>query len=163
MEVKEVRDMETKELKGYLLDGMFVPLDPGNRHYNEIMDWISEGNTPLPGYTLDELKEYKLAKLKKEFEDFICSHYNQGTQASFLSLYQIAKDSGNTDVINEIQKVWDWISSVMAYYYQTKNEIRNAETEEALDEIIWDWGVVEETEHVELEYVVSLLNNPPQE
>jgi hypothetical protein len=32
---------------GYLVNGnMGVPNDPGNRHYQEILDWINEGNTP---------------------------------------------------------------------------------------------------------------------
>jgi len=32
---------------GYLVNGnMGVPNDPQNRHYQEILDWINEGNTP---------------------------------------------------------------------------------------------------------------------
>jgi len=32
---------------GYLVNGtMSVPNDPANRHYQEILDWINEGNTP---------------------------------------------------------------------------------------------------------------------
>ena len=37
-----------KILKGsFLVDGtMSVPNDPANRHYQAILDWINEGNTP---------------------------------------------------------------------------------------------------------------------
>jgi len=41
--------IETVKLQdsGYLVNGnMSVPNDPANRHYQEILDWINEGNTP---------------------------------------------------------------------------------------------------------------------
>ena len=25
-----------------------IPLDPSNRHYQEYLEWVAEGNTPLP-------------------------------------------------------------------------------------------------------------------
>ena len=32
----------------YLVNGtMSVPNDPANRHYQLILDWINEGNTPI--------------------------------------------------------------------------------------------------------------------
>jgi len=72
MKVKEIRDIETNELKGYYLDGIFVPLETGNRHYQEIKKWLEEGNTPEPAFTEKERLEYfknKLLKiLKTEFE-----------------------------------------------------------------------------------------------
>jgi len=32
------------------IDGvtMHVPMSPGNRHYDAILEWITEGNTPQP-------------------------------------------------------------------------------------------------------------------
>lgn len=30
------------------LDGATIPYDMGNIHYQEYLDWIAEGNTPLP-------------------------------------------------------------------------------------------------------------------
>jgi len=41
--------IETVKLQdsGYLINGnMSVPNDPANRHYQSILDWINEGNTP---------------------------------------------------------------------------------------------------------------------
>jgi hypothetical protein len=32
-------------------DGLIIPLDIANRHYREYLDWVEEGNEPLP---LDE-------------------------------------------------------------------------------------------------------------
>jgi hypothetical protein len=31
-----------------LTDGAFIPRAPGNRDYREYLDWLEEGNTPLP-------------------------------------------------------------------------------------------------------------------
>ena len=31
-----------------LSDNAFIPNDPGNRDYREYLQWIEEGNTPLP-------------------------------------------------------------------------------------------------------------------
>jgi len=37
----------TKEVIKCSIDGqeMFVPLDPANRHYQAIQEWVAEGNT----------------------------------------------------------------------------------------------------------------------
>jgi hypothetical protein len=40
----------------FLVDGtMSVPQAEGNRHYQEVLDWIAEGNTPEPEFTQFEL------------------------------------------------------------------------------------------------------------
>ena len=52
---------------------------------------------------------------------YIYSHYDPGTQASFLSLHadpstpQAGKDA--------IESVWQWIKSVMAHYYAVKAQL----------------------------------------
>ena len=56
---------------GYLVDGVrSVPNDPSNRDYQEVQDWITEGNTPDPEFTpaeeLANAKQAKLAELKQE-------------------------------------------------------------------------------------------------
>lgn len=47
--VEKIYDLLTNEHNGYKItypDGIIalVPLDEGNRHYQEIMDWVAEGN-----------------------------------------------------------------------------------------------------------------------
>jgi len=29
-------------------EGLWIPNDPQNRHYQEYLKWVEEGNTPLP-------------------------------------------------------------------------------------------------------------------
>jgi len=33
-------------LKGVQKDKLSIPLDPSNRHYQEYLEWVAEGNTP---------------------------------------------------------------------------------------------------------------------
>jgi len=109
--------------------------------------------------SLTEMKNEKIVILKQELQNFIYSHYDQGTQASFIALYQQAKEQNNTEVIAQIQKVWDWIQSVLDYYYFKKEAIANATNYTELDNVTWDWQEVEEDSHVELKDVISMLLN----
>jgi len=109
--------------------------------------------------SLIEIKNEKTAVLKKELQNFIYSHYDQGTQASFIALHQQAKEQNNTEVIAQIQKVWDWIQSVLDYYYSKKEAIANATNYTELNNIIWDWQEVEEDSHVELKDVISMMSS----
>jgi hypothetical protein len=49
---KLINSAETNELAGVLLviDGIeySVPISNGNRHYQEYLAWLAEGNEPLP-------------------------------------------------------------------------------------------------------------------
>ena len=107
---------------------------------------------------LDHLKQDKLTQLKQELQNFIYSHYDQGTQASFSALYQQAKGQNNTDALTQIQKVWDWIQSVLDYYYSKKEAIKNVTNYTELENVTWAWQDVEEAEHVELQDVINMLN-----
>jgi len=82
MLVKEIRNIETDTLQGYEIDGMFVPLDPSNRHYQEILRWIEEGNTPEPAYTAEERLNYIKNKLYKKLKDATVSELKTLTMHS---------------------------------------------------------------------------------
>jgi len=57
--VKEIRDISTNELTGYLVNNaVFVPIDPANSDYQAVQAWISAGNVPDPAFTLDEIRNF---------------------------------------------------------------------------------------------------------
>ena len=46
---------------GYLVDGnKHVPIADGNRDYQEVQEWIAEGNIPDPAFTQQELDDYAI-------------------------------------------------------------------------------------------------------
>jgi len=60
------------QANGYLVDGtMSVPNEPSNRHYQEIQEWIAQGNTPEPEFTdaelLDKAKQQAKERVKNGF------------------------------------------------------------------------------------------------
>ena len=62
-------NIETVKVQGngYLLNGsMSVPMADGNAEYELIKQWLSEGNTPEPEFTDDELVEQSVNKLRQE-------------------------------------------------------------------------------------------------
>ena len=60
-------------------------------------------------------------RMNKEVNHYIYSHYDAGTQASFLSLY--ADPSTPQSGKAAIESVWQWIKSVMAHYYAVKAQL----------------------------------------
>lgn len=38
----------------YIIDGMHIPNDPGNRHYKEMMKEVASGEAEIIDYTPDE-------------------------------------------------------------------------------------------------------------
>jgi len=64
---KLINSPETNELEGVLLviDGIeySVPVSSGNRYYCEYLEWLAEGNTPLPP---DEPDPWGLIRQKRD-------------------------------------------------------------------------------------------------
>ena len=45
--------------------GMSIPMDEGNRHYKEYLEWVSEGNTPDPEFSDVEIESERVADIKQ--------------------------------------------------------------------------------------------------
>jgi hypothetical protein len=60
MIINTVKELENSYLVN---DSITVPKDAGNSDYQKVQDWIAEGNTPDPEFTLEEKIEYQLQQL----------------------------------------------------------------------------------------------------
>ena len=60
--------------QGYLLNGtMSVPKANGNREYELIKEWLSEGNTPEPEFTDTELAQQAVDKKIAEAKAYLAN------------------------------------------------------------------------------------------
>lgn len=58
--------------QGYLLNGtMSVPMADGNKEYEAIKVWLSEGNIPEPEFTEEELEQQELQKKLSEAQAYL--------------------------------------------------------------------------------------------
>jgi hypothetical protein len=82
---------------GYLLNGtLSVPNNQGNRHYQQIQEWIAEGNTPELKAT-KSLAEEKIDAVKsvEEYAEGMRSAFTSNAAKGLLATYQL-----NSDVLN---------------------------------------------------------------
>lgn len=70
--------------KGYLADGIFVPEDEGNRHYQAIKKWIENGGIVADEFTIDEIRDKKISQIKSEAGSRIVSVYSDVKQRNIL-------------------------------------------------------------------------------
>jgi hypothetical protein len=67
---KLINSAETNELAGILLviDGIeySVPISNSNRYYQEYLDWLEEGNTPLPPDQADFPDSWETIREKRD-------------------------------------------------------------------------------------------------
>jgi len=126
--VKEIRDIETDKLTGYLVDGMTVPLVKDNRHYQQVQKWIQAGNKPEPAYTKEQRDKYlldkKIQKWKKERQekvDNIEVTYNnvvyQGDELSQTRIARAITAMGDSDTI-------DWVAKDNSVHPLTKDDLK---------------------------------------
>ena len=70
--------------KGYLANGIFVPEDEGNRHYQAIKKWIENGGIVADEFTIDEIRDKKISQIKSEAGSRIVSVYSDVKQRNIL-------------------------------------------------------------------------------
>ena len=56
-----------------LADGAYIPFADGNRDYEEYKQWLSEGNTPEPEFTEEELQITSINKQIQEAKIYLAS------------------------------------------------------------------------------------------
>lgn len=114
-------------------------------------------------YSLDELKKIKVSELEAATRDFIertqtGNRYSKEKQTSFNSIFQInqcviadavatqrERDAAQAKT-GKLLQVFAWIKSVIAYHYQVKDAILNAEDNKDLASIDWDFDDFNDTD-----------------
>lgn len=60
--------------EGYLVNGyLSVPNSPSNKHYQEVQEWIAQGNTPEPEFTQAELDQQAIDTTNAESRAYLAS------------------------------------------------------------------------------------------
>jgi len=78
---------------GFLVNGtMSVPQAEDNRHYQEVLEWIAEGNTPEPEFTQAELDQQVIAE---------ANQLAKATKQEALATLTVTTNLGNTFDGNE--------------------------------------------------------------
>jgi hypothetical protein len=113
--------------------GMFIPLDPSNRHYQEYQKWLKEGNQPDPPYTLDEYKRIKKGEIKQAF----LNAFNQG----YKTTLGIKVDCKQQDILNfkgalELAKAQNKRKLVIRDYNNNYHEITTKQLETIINELL---------------------------
>jgi len=95
--------------------------------------------------------QYLLIKLNQAVSDYICSHYDIGTQNSIQAVYT---NPDTTEAIKtQIDTMFAWIKSCLAYYYTQKAAII---TSDKPGEVIWDFTQFDASDpHVSLEALME--------
>lgn len=127
--MNDVEDIKSVKIqgKGYLLNGTIsVPNADGNREYELIKQWLSEGNIPEPEFTDEELNKQRISLIKRKCGDIIESKYPLFKQLNITNLLDGYTQEDKTKMI-------DFINSVRTI--SNKAELEGT----ALEDI--DWGI----------------------
>ena len=96
--------------QGYVLNGtMSVPKADGNREYELIKQWISEGNTPEPEFTDEELRIKVINKQIQEAKAYLAStawyveRLNDPSSGKVIPEEVITKRAEAREVINTLE------------------------------------------------------------
>lgn len=107
----------------------------------DVQEWIASNGEPAPAFTLDDLKLKKGLALQQALQSYLYSHYDAGTQSTFLARYiKLSVDPvGNAAKLALLDSVDAWMKDVLIYYYTKKTAIIAAPDQLTLDAISWDF------------------------
>lgn len=109
--------------KGYLADGIFVPEDEGNRHYQAIKKWIEKGGIVADEFTIDEIRDKKTSQIKNEAGSRISSVYSNIKQRNIL----MSQDASQINDMNIfIQNIRDKSNLLEAQIVDMDNDQLNS-------------------------------------
>ena len=80
-------EIQTVKIQGqkYLLNGiMSVPKADGNREYELIKQWLSDGNIPEPEFTEKEIEAQRIQAIKSKASELINSKYPDYKQLNII-------------------------------------------------------------------------------
>ena len=105
--MNELEYIQTVKIQGqgYLLNGtMSVPKADGNKEYELIKQWLSEGNTPAPEFTEKEIEAQRIQAIKSKASELITSKYPDYKQLNIIRIggAELEAMSAYIDSIREI-------------------------------------------------------------
>ena len=170
MIVKYIAEIETPNVVvGYLVDNIkHVPMSEGNRDYQEVQVWISEGNIPEEAFTFEQLQSYKITELSNDIplrprvfvplEDGVTEIYILGSRDDQFDIgdrYELMKEDsipsiylkdaddnvlllGHLDIKRCYKAITIHRNDVIEYQWNKETEIMECTTQEELDAITWN-------------------------
>lgn len=120
-------------------DNAFIPFAPGNRDYGEYLEWLNQGNTPLPPDPIEITQQDYTNAIQKHLDD--AAKAKQYNDALSLASY---KDSSITQWASEAATFIAWRDSVWVYAYTELQKVQNQlRTQPTVEEFIQELPVIQ--------------------
>jgi hypothetical protein len=106
-----------------LTNQWYIPVDRGNRHYQEYLKWVSLGNTPDPAYSeaeLFELNKLNMTTVVQNYLDEIAQQYGYDSILS-ACLYSASSNSYQQEGISFL----NWRSACWQVAISILNDVEN--------------------------------------
>lgn len=88
---------------GYLADGMSIPKEDSNRHYQALKKWIDDGGVVDDEFDIDQIRNQKTLDIKGEASRRIVTEYSIVRQRNILMSQEAAEISTMNDAIANIR------------------------------------------------------------
>ena len=69
-------------------DNAGIPADINNSDWQKYLEWLNQGNTPDPQFTLDDLKAQKIADLQDTYQSAIFTNVTYTSKSQITKNYQ---------------------------------------------------------------------------